>query len=107
SPLHRAVRTRCAAAAECLLQAGADPTLRNKSGSTPFHLAVQTTGRGGSGTDEAKAAQEQIIRTFLSLGLSTGLKDGNGKSVLECAKTNWVRPLLAASKSAVGKVRRR
>jgi len=43
--LHRAVRTRCAAAVRFLLQAGADPTTRNKPGSTAFHLAVQNTGR--------------------------------------------------------------
>src|SRR5688572_16921987 len=49
TPLHRAVRTRCAAAVSFLLKAGSDPTTRNKSGSTPFHLAVQNTGRGGSG----------------------------------------------------------
>src|SRR5262249_4272112 len=47
TPLHRAVRTRCAAAVRCLLDAGSDPTRRNESGSTPFHLAVQNTGRGG------------------------------------------------------------
>src|SRR4051794_12255951 len=29
TPLHRAVRTRCAAAVKCLLKAGGDPSLRN------------------------------------------------------------------------------
>jgi len=106
APLHRAVRTRSAAAVQCLLQAGADPTLRNKSGSTPFHLAVQTTGRGGSGAEEAKAAQRQIIKAFLSLGMSTGLKDGKGKSVLDCAKSGWVRTLLTTSAPGGGHVRR-
>src|SRR5579871_4861159 len=69
TPLHRAVRTRCAAAVKYLLEAGADPKLRNKPGSTAFHLAVQNTGRGGSGMDAAKAGQAEIIRTFLDFGV--------------------------------------
>jgi hypothetical protein len=94
SPLHRAVRCRCAAAVNCLLQAGSDPTLKNKPGSTPFHLAVQNTGRGGSGAEVAKAAQRQIIEEFLAYGVSPDLKDGNGKSVLDWAKSGWVQKML-------------
>jgi ankyrin repeat protein len=95
APLHRAVRTRCAAAVKCLLEAGCDPTLKNKRGSTPFHLAVQNTGRGGSGAEEARTAQRQIIGDFLSLGVSTALKDGKGNSVLDCAKSSWIRDMLS------------
>jgi Ankyrin repeats (3 copies)/Ankyrin repeat len=95
APLHRAVRTRCAAAVRCLLKVGADPTLKNKPGSTPFHLAVQDTGRGGTGADVARAAQREIIRAFLSLGVSKALKDGKGKSVLDCARSSWIRDLLS------------
>src|SRR5207244_12758227 len=76
APLHRAVRTRCAAAVKCLLERGSDATLRNKPGSTPFHLAVQDTGRGGSGAEAARAAQRQIIHDFLSRGLSPALNNG-------------------------------
>jgi hypothetical protein len=93
--LHRAVRTRCAAAVCCLLDAGADPTQRNISGSTAFHLAVQSTGRGGSGAEIAIAAQRQIIEKFLSLGVSAVIKDGKGKSVLDCATSTWIRNLLS------------
>ena len=94
TPLHRAVRTRCAAAVACLLDVGADATIRNKPGSTPFHLAVQNTGRGGSGSEKAKAEQREIIQAFLKRGISVTLKDGGGKSILQWAKSDAVREML-------------
>ena len=95
TPLHRAVRTRCAAAVRCLLRAGSDPTLKNIPGSTPFHLAVQNTGRGGTGAAAAVKAQREIIKEFLSLGVSPDLKSGNGKSVRDSARSAWIREVLA------------
>lgn len=92
--LHRAVRTRCAVAAMFLLSAGSDPLIRNKPGSTPFHLAVQNTGRGGSREEIAKDAQRQIIEGFLSAGVSPKLRDGKCQTVLDCARSDWVRELL-------------
>ena len=91
--LHRAVRTRCAAATRVLLEAGGDPALRNKPGSSPFHLAVQNTGRGGSGTDEARAAQREIIEEFLRFGVHPSMKDAGGRSVLDWAKSGWIREM--------------
>ena len=93
--LHRAVRTRCAGAVRSLLAAGADSKMRNKPGATPFHLAVQNTGRGGSGREEAKSAQREIIQIFLDHGLSPGLKDARGKTVLQWARSEWIRSLLS------------
>jgi hypothetical protein len=92
--LHRAVRTRCAAAVECLLDAGADPVAGNHGGATPFHLAVQNTGRGGSGTPAAKAAQRRIIEMMLARGVSTAIRDGRGKTVLDWATSAWAREVL-------------
>jgi len=97
TPLHRAVRTRCAAAVKLLLEAGSDPAMRNKPGSTSFHLAVQNTGRGGSGEPVAVAAQREIIEMFLATGVNPRLKDGKGKSVVDCARSAWIRELLAAA----------
>lgn len=67
TPLHRAVRTRCAAAVRTLLRFGADPDRRNKSGSTPLTLASLNTGRGGTGSPEAKSQQQEIL-TLLKAG---------------------------------------
>lgn len=99
TPLHRAVRTRCAAAVGRLVECSADPKLKNNSGSTSFHLAVQNTGRGGSGTSEAKIAQLEIVQVFLKQGVSPKLQDGGGKTVLECAKEPSIRSLLSGGKS--------
>jgi hypothetical protein len=62
APLHRAVRTRCAGAVQALLEHGADARLTNKNGSTVMLLATQNTGRGGSGSADAKAQQQEIVR---------------------------------------------
>jgi hypothetical protein len=66
TPLHRAVRNRCSAAVQALLSAGADPEATNDSGSTALMLAGWTTGRGGTGSPEAKDEQERIITTLTS-----------------------------------------
>jgi ankyrin repeat protein len=62
APLHVAVRTRSAAAVRVLLERGADPARKNNSGSMPLVLAKYTTGRGGSGSPEAKEQQKEILR---------------------------------------------
>ncbi len=62
APLHRAVRNRSAAAVEALIDGGANLNAPNRSGSTPKQLATKNTGHSGSGTDEAKAQQKDILR---------------------------------------------
>jgi hypothetical protein len=62
TPLQRAVRNRCAAAVEALLDAGADRLATNASGSTLMQLARWTTGRGGSGSAAAQQQQQEILR---------------------------------------------
>jgi hypothetical protein len=70
APLHRAVRTRCTGAVKVLLESGADVRCRNKNGSTPLQIATRTTGRGGSGSPEAKAQQGEIVRLLEQHGAS-------------------------------------
>ena len=72
TPLHRAVRNRCAAAVRALLDGGADPSRKNGHGSTPVRLALVTSGRGGTGSPEAKAQQQQILRLLESRGAVAG-----------------------------------
>lgn len=94
TPLHRAVRTRSAEAVRFLLKSGANPRILNKPGSTAFHLAVQNTGRGGSGAEAVRTAQREIIEEFLRYGLSPSMKDCYGKSVLDWVRSDWIRELL-------------
>jgi len=87
---------------KCLLASGSDATLRNKSGSTPFHLAVQDTGRGGTGAEAARAAQRLIIREFLTFGLNPARQDGKGKSVFDSARSRWIRDILSENAAGPG-----
>ncbi len=66
TPLHRAVRNRCAEAVRVLIGGGADVRLENRGGSSPLFLATQQTGRGGSGSSQAKAQQDVIVRLLES-----------------------------------------
>jgi hypothetical protein len=69
TPLHIAVRTRCSLAVQTLLECGADPARRNKNNSDAMVLAVNTTGRGGSGSPEAKREQQQILQLLSQAGM--------------------------------------
>jgi hypothetical protein len=62
APLHKAVRTCCADAVELLFACGANPERKNKRGSTSLRLAQVNSGRGGSGSAEAKAQQAEILQ---------------------------------------------
>ncbi|MFN0055378.1 MAG: ankyrin repeat domain-containing protein [Planctomycetales bacterium] len=94
APLHRAVRTRSEPAVRTLLDGGANPRQPNRAGSTPLHLAVQTTGRGGSGTDKARQQQAAIIRLLLERGARPNDRDRQGKQVIQAASAEWIRWLL-------------
>ena len=100
APLHRAVRTRCAAAVRALLTNGADALGRNKSGSTPLHLAIQNTGRGGTGSAASREEQKEVIRLLLGHGASPRDKDSAGRSVKSCVKADWIHALLRQASGA-------
>jgi Ankyrin repeats (many copies) len=94
APLHRAVRQRCLGAVDSLLRNGASIQLKNRSGSSALHLAVQNTGRGGSGSPDAKGLQGEIISLLLKAGADPQDRDGRGKTAVECAQSGWVRTLV-------------
>jgi ankyrin repeat protein len=77
-----------------LLANEAEVQLTNASGSTALHLAVQNTGKGGSGSAEAKEAQREIIELLIKAGASVSDKDFSAKTVWESVQSEWVRKLL-------------
>jgi ankyrin repeat protein len=101
SALHRAVRARSPAAVRALLKAGARVDARlNKGGSTPLHLAVQSTGAGG--TAGALSEQLEIIEMLLQHGAGPEARDGRGRSPLDWAKNERI---LAALQKPVNVVK--
>ncbi len=98
SALHRAVRARSPAAVRQLLKAGARVDVRlKKGGSTPLHLAVQSTGAGG--TAGAIAEQLEIIGLLRKYGADCGAKDANGRSVLDWARNESILVALTKTES--------
>jgi len=81
-------------AVSALIKNGADPLLMNKSGSTPLHLAVQSTGKSNSGSDAAKDEQARIITLLVRHGASPGDVDAKGKTVTAAATSDWIRAQL-------------
>ncbi len=93
SALHRAVRARSPEAVRHLLKAGARVDVRlGKRGSTPIHLAVQSTGAGG--TAGAVSEQLEIIAMLLQHGADPAAKDANGRSALDWATNERVSAAL-------------
>ena len=88
------MRTRSTDAVRALLAGGAEVRIKNDNGSTPLHLAVQNTGRGGSGTPACKAQQMRIIEVLLKSGADPEDKDGKGKTVRQWIREESLRSLL-------------
>lgn len=96
SALHRAVRARSPVAVLQLLKAGARVDIRlGKSGSTPIHLAVQST--GASGTAGAVSEQLEIIEMLLQHGADPAAKDARGRSAIDWATNERVSAALQKS----------
>src|SRR5262249_49959606 len=96
SALHRAVRARSPVAVRKLLKAGARVDIRlGKRGSTPIHLAVQST--GASGTAGAVSEQLEIIAMLLQHGADPAAKDARGRSAIDWAPNERISSALQKS----------
>jgi tankyrase len=95
TPLHFAVRFRSPAAVETLLQHGANPNQACKrSGSTPLHRAVTTTGAPATAGKQGEA--KEIIKLLLASGADPALKNKNGKTPADYVNDPEVLKLLEA-----------
>ena len=93
TPLHRAVRARSPGAVRQLLALGARPDPRlGQRGSSPLHLAVQSTGAGG--TAGSQDEQMEIIALLLRRGADPAARDAAGHTPRDRATTERVRAAL-------------
>ena len=96
TPLHRAVRARSPEAVRQLLKAGARVDSRlAKQGTTPLHLAVHSTGAGG--TAGTRNEQIEIISLLLQHNADPTTLDATGKSPYDAARNLQVRAALTNS----------
>lgn len=93
TPLHHAVRFRSPAAVETLLQHGAAVNQTCKrSGSTPLHRAVTSTGAPSTAGKESEA--RQIIEILLRYGADPSIKNKRGKRAVDYVRDKKLRQLL-------------
>ncbi len=93
TPLHHAVRFRSPVAVETLLRHGARVNQACKrSGSTPLHRAVTSTGAPETAgkRDEAR----RIIQILLEFGADPALRNKSGKRPVDYVKDEEVRRML-------------
>jgi len=105
TPLHRAVRARSAVAVQRLLALGArtDCRLRTR-GSSPLHLAAQSTGAGG--TAGALEEQLEIIALLRKHGADFDAVDSSGRTPHDWARNVRVAEALAATSPSTSRSRR-
>ncbi|MFN0017850.1 MAG: ankyrin repeat domain-containing protein [Pirellulaceae bacterium] len=99
TPLHHAVRFRSLAAVQALLEHGARVNQACKrSGSTPLHRAVTSTGAPGTAGKKEEAIQ--IIDILLKFGANGAIQNKNGKTPADYVRDEDILRLL---KKGVGK----
>jgi uncharacterized protein len=94
--LHHAVRFRNVRAVRTLIKHGADVNqVCRKSGSTPLHRAVLTTGAPGSAGKRQDALQ--IIRMLIAAGADPSIPNKSGRKPGDYVKDDTMKALLKDS----------
>lgn len=96
TPLHHAVRFRSPTAVATLLEHGANVNqVCKRSGSTPLHRAVTST--GAPGTAGRKSEARRIIELLLEYGADPSITNRNGRKPADYATDPELTALLIAS----------
>lgn len=91
--LHHAVRFRSPTAVEALIEHGANVNQAcRKSGSTPLHRAVTTTGAPGTAGKRQEAIE--IIRLLLAAGANPSITNKSERKPIDYVKDDMIRSLL-------------
>jgi tankyrase len=95
--LHHAVRFRSPDAVRALIAMGANVNQAcQRSGSTPLHRAVTSTGAPGTAGMQAEA--REIVSLLLAAGADPSIRNRNGKTPGDYAADETIRALLTATK---------
>src|SRR5688572_5192621 len=93
TPLHHAVRFRSPTAVETLLSHGAAVNQACKrSGSTPLHRAVTTT--GAPSTAGKNLEVRQLVELLLQFGADPSIKNKSGKTAVDYVRDEELRRIL-------------
>lgn len=91
--LHHAVRFRSPVAVQTLIEKGANVNQAcRRSGSTPLHRAVTTTGAPGTANKQTEA--RQIVALLLAAGADPKMQNRQGKTPGDYAQDEKIRELL-------------
>lgn len=91
--LHHAVRFRSPVAVETLIEYGADVNqVCRRSGSTPLHRAVTTTGAPSTAGKRREALQ--IIRLLIAAGADPSITNKSGRKPADYVTDDAIRSLL-------------
>ncbi len=96
--LHHAVRFRSPSAVQTLIERGANVNQACKrSGSTPLHRAVTTTGAPGTAGKQSEAIE--IIRLLIAAGADPSIANKAGRKPVDYVKDEAIKTLLKPRQS--------